>query len=762
MYKSLKFSFLFLVIVTAFVGQAQPGAQLSNWQQMNGQFTAMCTVPNQPSTIFIGDNSGLIRKSTDKGTTWKRVYRTGLPITDIHFLNEQTGFAVSNFSSGLIFSTNDGGESWTRKQIYDATEPTNTMRFSAFKKIIAIDHQSAIFELLGGGSASGLKENITTRDGGKTFNIETSPDNLFHVAGDTLIAFGYELDMFNLKKMKISKSFDKGKTWVKAPSIPVGANSTLHVYGVDYAYFFNTKKFYFTCAKPNDYTLYQSIDGGTTITAANMPAGKNTRVLWIDYKNSQHGIMLTNASVSPFQQTTDGGATWIGISGINPMLPIIKIDGDELLASNTNRCMRTNSYGASWNNLSDNIYQVAITNTAPSSAFLNTVTHNTFYASLSAIWGGTYYGKTLVRSNDEGLSWHNVTDNANVVYGGESFHFTAPDTMLFVQNYALYKSIDGGKTSKITAKDIYFNGSGNAVPKFSFIKGSKTYGVAYAILGSSEFWLTKDGGDSWSKTTGTTPYLSVRKIQIIAPDIWYMLASENNKAAVYKSTDEGKSWNNITGTIFLNANAEVIDAAGMSFANKNTGYVFGGQGEIYQTTDGGSNWTSIRNELPQSVRYYNFVNMAFRTENEGYLHPGVNVTNQKVWQTGTTGLKMEFSNDTTLGAMMDNYGNFYKYFASTKLTTENILISKVTGLDRTKGESARIRIFPNPAHDQLHIETDGLLRIAIIDLMGKTHREEVIHGHSVISIKDLQNGIYMIRTIHQDQAQTQTMKFVKQ
>jgi len=333
--------------------------------------------------------------------------------------------------------------------------------------------------------------------------------------------------------------------------------------------------------------------------------------------------------------------------------------------------------------------------------------------------------------------------------------------MLFVQNYALYKSIDGGKTSKIVAKDVYFNGSGNAVPTFSFIKGSKTYGVAYAILGASEFWLTKDGGDSWSKTSGTTPYLSVRKLQIVAPDIWYLLASENHKAAVYKSTDEGKSWNNITGTIFINANAEVIDAAGMRFANKNTGYVFGGQGVIYQTTDGGTTWVSKSTELPQNVLHYSFTNMAFRTENEGYLHPGLQLKNN-IWAMGPTALKMEFSNDTTLGAMMDNYGNFYKYFASTKLTTENILISKVTGIDRAKGEYAWIKIFPNPVHDQLHIETEGLLRIAIIDLMGKTHREEVVHGHSVISIKDLQNGIYLIRTMHQDQAQTQTVKFVKQ
>ena len=758
MCKYLKLPLLLFLLALSIHGNAQISTQLSNWQQMNGNFTSMCSVPNKPSILFIGDNSGLIRKSTDKGATWKRVYRTGVPITNIQFLNELTGFAVSNYSNGLIFSTNDGGNSWSRKQIYDPAEPTNTMRFQAFKKIIAIDAQTAIFELTGG-------ENITTRDGGKTYNIEKSPVNLFHVGGDALIAFGYELDMFNLQKMKISKSYDKGKTWIKAPSLPVGTNSTLDVYGVDYAYFINQNEFYFTCSKANDYTLYKSNDGGATITTANKPVGSSVRVLWMHYKDSQNGIMITNASTSPFQRTTNGGVTWTGITGVNPMLPIAHIEGDELLASNTNRCVRTTNYGANWNNLSENIYQVTITNTIPSYLFLNTVTHNTFYASLSALKSGSFYGKTLVRTNDEGLTWFNVTNNANVKYERESFHFTSPDTMLFIKPLSIaqseiHKSTDGGKTSKVISPNISLSGTGNAIPSFSFIKGSKTYGVAFAVLGGPNFWLTKDGGDTWSKTIATMPNMSVLKFQIIAPDVWFMLASENNKAAVYKSTDEGKNWIKITGIINLSANPEVFDAAGMCFANKTTGYVFGPQGVLYKTTDGGTTWTSIRTQLPQNVQYYNFSNMAFRTENEGYLHPGLMIKNNNTWTMSTTGLKMAFSNDTTLGSMMDLYGNFYKYFNTSTISNERVIASKLTGIDHAKGESAMITVFPNPTHDELHIDANGKsLAISIIDLMGKTHRMETIHNHSVISVKDLPNGIYFIKTSNNNEYQL--LKFLK-
>ncbi len=73
MCKYLKLHFLLFAFISSFYGHAQLNTQLSNWQQMNGTFTSMCSVPNKPSTLFIGDNSGLIRKSTDKGTTWKRV-----------------------------------------------------------------------------------------------------------------------------------------------------------------------------------------------------------------------------------------------------------------------------------------------------------------------------------------------------------------------------------------------------------------------------------------------------------------------------------------------------------------------------------------------------------------------------------------------------------------------------------------------------------------------------------------------------------------
>lgn len=759
MCKYLKLPLLLFVFVSSICGHAQLSTQLSNWQQMNGNFTSMCVVPNKPSIVYIGDNSGLIRKSTDKGTTWKRVYRTGIPVTDIQFLNEQTGFAVSNYSNGLIFCTSDGGNTWLRKQIYDSAEPTNTMRFSSFKKIIPINNQTAIFELTENGS-KGMKEIITTRDDGKTFNIELSPDNLFHVGGDTLIAFGFEIDMFNLKKMKISKSFNRGLTWISASSLPNGVTTALNVYGVGYAYFINKNEFYFTASSSSsDKTLYKSTDGGATITVANKPGGINDRVLWMHYKDSKNGIMITSAATSSFQRTTNSGTTWTGISGLNPMLPITQIEGDELLASNTNRCMRTTNYGANWNNLSENIYQVSITNTIPSYVFLNTVTHNTFYASLSALWGGSFYGKTLVRTNDEGLTWNNVTNNSNVKYERESFHFSSPDTMLFIQNYAINRSTDGGKTSKVISP-INFGGSGNAIATFSFVRSNKKYGVAYAILGGPNFWLTKDGGNTWAKTTGTTPYLSVIKLQLVASDTWYMLASENNKAAVYKSTDEGKNWNKITGIISISTNPEIFDAAGMSFANKTTGYVFGPQGTLYKTTDGGTTWTSIKTELPQSAKYNNFSNMAFRTEKEGYLHPGVIVKDNKTWGIGTTGLKMEFSNDTTLGAMMDNYGNFYKYFPNSTISNEKVIASKITGIDQAKTVSAQITAYPNPTHNELHIDAKGKsLTVSIIDLMGKTHRTEIIHNHAVISVRDLPNGIYFIKTSKNNEYQV--LKFLK-
>ena len=87
----------------------------------------LCTIakPTKSNTIFAGSDSGVIRKSTNLGVSWKVVanFTNGLysgEVTSIVFskINPAVGNAVMTYvnskqkPNGGLYKTVDGGESW--------------------------------------------------------------------------------------------------------------------------------------------------------------------------------------------------------------------------------------------------------------------------------------------------------------------------------------------------------------------------------------------------------------------------------------------------------------------------------------------------------------------------------------------------------------------------------------------------------------------------------------------------------------------------
>lgn len=62
-------------------------------------------------------------------------------------------------------------------------------------------------------------------------------------------------------------------------------------------------------------------------------------------------------------------------------------------------------------------------------------------------------------------------------------------------------------------------------------------------------------------------------------------------------------------------------------------------------------------------------------------------------------------------------------------------------------ETTRFKLYPNPASDQLTIETDRAARIAILSIYGKTvYSGTLDKGDNQIDISDFKSGVYFIRT----------------
>lgn len=60
---------------------------------------------------IVGDPGSVIWHSADRGKTWQQQWtQQSAPLSSIHFVDDQTGFAVGTL--GTILSTNDGGQTW--------------------------------------------------------------------------------------------------------------------------------------------------------------------------------------------------------------------------------------------------------------------------------------------------------------------------------------------------------------------------------------------------------------------------------------------------------------------------------------------------------------------------------------------------------------------------------------------------------------------------------------------------------------------------
>jgi hypothetical protein len=69
--------------------------------------------------------------------------------------------------------------------------------------------------------------------------------------------------------------------------------------------------------------------------------------------------------------------------------------------------------------------------------------------------------------------------------------------------------------------------------------------------------------------------------------------------------------------------------------------------------------------------------------------------------------------------------------------------TKTSSVENTT--SNRVKVYPNPAHDFLIIDTESPCEVAIYDCFGKTLLEREIAGSEKVNISNLPTGVYFIR-----------------
>ncbi len=184
-------------------------------------------------------------------------------------------------------------------------------------------------------------------------------------------------------------------------------------------------------------------------------------------------------------------------------------------------------------------------------------------------------------------------------------------------------------------------------------------------------YKSTDGGASW-KNMGLTLSGHISEI-IVHPDnsniIWAAsqgpLWNSGGDRGVYKSTDGGRTWNNIlsvnkwTGATDMaidSRNPDILYAATWQRHRTVAAYMGGGEGSgIYRTDDGGETWTQLKKGLPDSEM--GKIGIALSPQNNDVIYAAIELDRRTgaVYRSTTRGESWEKRSETVSGGTGPHY-----------------------------------------------------------------------------------------------------------
>ncbi len=557
----------------------------ASWSSLGpygGDIRAMAVSSQNPSQIWALSvtNPSLIGKTTDGGATWNIASVSAECFYDLK-IHPVTG-VLYGLSDTALYKSSNGGTTWTKFKL-----GTNQ---HGFWGRLALHPSNPDIVYIGGYYQNASSKNnmafFKSADGGTTWSVKTfedaSSDGLLNgiavsrSSPNVIYALGYFTDSQGRFNVRIYKSVNDGVSWIgqSNPEDRLFRDIVVHPTDPNKAYLVT------------EYHVWRTSNGGNTWTPNNGSAGGYVLALDPSYPDT-----LYAGYYNTVYRSLNGGADWEqSTSGVYGDVFAITVLTDKVLCGSLAGIFATQSGAGTgltswptWTDSSNGLKAATLKcfAVAPSSP-------NTLYAAV--------YARGVFISKDSGSTWAMLPyssassffsrlevhpSHANIVYG--LFYVSGEDS--------LFKTADGGKTwTKLVSAECEDFVLSQKNPGRIFIAGTSSVGSQYYMA----LHRSTDGGAKWthikiSSTAGSCGYaiaLDPKNDNVV----YVGGTSAGGGAALFKSSDMGKKWTNITGDI----QGKIVDIA-VDPTTSDRIYV-ASMGGLFKSENGGSTWKAVRND----------------------------------------------------------------------------------------------------------------------------------------------------------------------
>jgi len=263
-----------------------------------------------------------------------------------------------------------------------------------------------------------------------------------------------------------------------------------------------------------------------------------------------------------------------------------------------------------------------------------------------------YFGSTgggVWKTTDAGNTWSNISDgyfggsvgsvavseyDNNVIYVGNGEKTVRGNVS---SGDGMWKSVNGGKTwQHIGLKKSRHIPRVRIHPKNPDIVFAAVLGDLYKSSEERGVFKSADGGNSWKKVLFANSdagavdlIIDPNNSRILYASTWnvrrtpYSLSSGGDGSAIWKSTDEGETWTNISKNDGLPKGIWGISGITVSPVNSDIVWALieNKDGGVYKSTDAGETWKLINSErkLRQRAWYYTRIYANTQDENTMYV-----------------------------------------------------------------------------------------------------------------------------------------------